>query len=278
MVILETHIFKGDKILGLYIKQALSWTAIKNSTSHYGGTSHNQAQTTIHSRQVRKSPDIKKRFLNISVFHSDVIWVDGKYDTSSCSNQMPIKEASVKSWAISLKKRNRHGHVRYSLVLNLDWSVWLLFPWAYAHNKRTSSALKPKGADKRARPCIFYIEDLGFCPSWWQVYVPMQDIFIVSLQAFLPPCRSETRHVRYCAALLVFFICSYVGKFCFKIVNTISLQALRFYEGANETDKCYSCSWICLSSFPLSALQRVIWFILGVIWVTFTLRGKIMVT
>lgn len=127
-------------------------------------------------------------------------------------------------------------------------------------------------------PCVSDIEDLGFCASWWQVCVPMQEVFIISLHVFIPPCRSETRHVRYFMALLVFSICSYIGKFCFKTVNTISLQALHFYEGGNEKDKCYSCSLICLLSFPLSALQRVIWFILGVIWVTFTFREKIMVT
>jgi len=59
----------------------------------------------------------------------------------------------------------------------------------------------------------------------------MQERFIVSLQMFTPPRRSEMGHVRYFAAFPVFFIYSYGGKFSFKTVNTTSLQALHFYEG-----------------------------------------------
>lgn len=37
------------------------------------------------------------------------------------------------------------------------------------HTSKTSASLKPKKAHKRARPCIFHIEDLGFCPAWCPV-------------------------------------------------------------------------------------------------------------
>lgn len=132
-------------------------------------------------------------------------------------------------------KRNGHGHVRCNLVLNHDWYTWLLFPWAHTHNKKTSASLKPKAA-------LFILKILDFVLAGDKSGAHAGDFYSLTVIVFLPPCRSEKRHVRYFTALPICIICSYVGKFCFKIVNTTSLQALHFYEGGNEKDKCYSCS------------------------------------
>lgn len=144
------------------------------------------------------------------------------------------------------------------------------------HKNKTSTAFKPKKAHKRARPCIFILKILDFVLPGAQS-VPMQENWTVSLLVFTLPIRSEMK-LRCFTALLIFPICSYAGKFWFQKVSTMSLWALDFYEVGDKKDKCYSCLWICLLSFPLSTLLRVTWFTLRVIWVSFTWREKIMVT
>lgn len=133
--------------------------------------------------------------------------------------------------------------------------MWLLCPWAHTRRKPVlllSLRRQIKGQDL----ALFLSKTLGFVLAAEQSVCPWGEFY--SLTSSVPASRrSEMRHARHFIALLVFFICSYVGKFCFKTVNTISLQALHFYEGGNEKDKCYSCSWICLL-FPLSVLERAI--------------------
>lgn len=66
----------------------------------------------------------------------------------------------------TLKKKNGHEHV---LKVHCGPESRLVYADTLplgAYNKKTSASLKPKKADKRARPCIFYTEDAGFCPSW----------------------------------------------------------------------------------------------------------------
>lgn len=113
-------------------------------------------------------------------------------------------------------------------------------------------------------------QDLA-CSHWrsWvlsfprQVCVPTQQIFPVCLQVVTPPRRSGMRRVTSFVALLAFFRCSCTERFWFKTVDAISLQALHFYEGGNGKDNCYSCSWICLLSLLLSALQSYLIYIRG---------------
>lgn len=137
---------------------------------------------------------------------------------------------------------------RCSLVLNLKWSLQLLFLWAHT----TVKPVLPVNLRRhiKGQGLVFFIlKILDFVLPGAQS-VPMQENCTVSLLVFTHSLRSEMRHLRCFTAFLVFSIYRYAGKFWFQKVNTMSLWALHFYEGGNKKDKCYSWSWICLLSFP----------------------------
>lgn len=171
----------------------------------------------------------------------------------------------------TLKEKNGYGR-----VLKVGFGPESDFPWAHTHNKKSSAPLRPPEADKRARPCIYTLQNLGFalpetslCPrsrflqspcKWsplpagqkWGVSDPSSRYWPFSAAAAWGNSglkQSMWSHYKCCI-----FIRGKRGR----------TTATPVHEFAS-----YHCS---------SLLRGAIWFILWVIWVTFTLREKIMVT
>lgn len=159
---------------------------------------------------------------------------------------------------------------RCSLVLNLKWSLQLLFLSAH----RTIKPVLPLNIRRhiKGQGLVFFIlKILDFVLSGAQA-VPMQENLTVTLLVFTSPLRTEMRHLRYFTAFLIFPICSYLGKFWFQKLNIMSVWALHFYEGGNKKDMFMNLPLIIS---PLCCVESDL---IHIIWVSFTLREKIMVT
>lgn len=82
---------------------------------------------------------------------------------------------------------------RCSLVLNLKWSLQLLFLWAHT----TIKAVLPLNRRRhiKGQGLVFLVlKILDFVPPAAQC-VPMQEDLTVSLLVFTPPLRSQMRHL-----------------------------------------------------------------------------------